>query len=316
MFTRCANCKTVFRVTPQQLQASSGQVRCGRCQEVFDAFASLSAKFPSAVEDDEDDEIVRQPVGRGNFAAALSRTFSSAERASADERSPGTAVVPIVAPEQPPPRSPDIAVGASRILDEAIALDTRERFDDVRPVAPPAVEATLEVAEEIIGAPPQSDVQGRRLRVASIVLGFLAFVQSLWVLASPIANAMPVLRPVMEGVCTLLFCSVTMPRLQDQLFLEASDLQMVTPGRPNEVLLTATFRNRAEVAQQLPHVELTLIAGANQTAARKVFRPEEYLGPQANLRRGIAANQEIQIRLYLNTGKILPSGYRLLIFFT
>lgn len=316
MFTRCANCKTVFRVTPQQLQASSGQVRCGRCQSVFDAFASLSAKFPSAVEDEDEDDVSPQPTGHGDVAAALSRTFSSADRANGDDRGRGTAIAQIARPEPPPPRSPDIAVGASRILDEAIALDERDRIDDVRALPVPPAEVSLDMPEEVIGAPPQSDLLDRRIRIVSVALGVLAFIQSLWVFASPIANAVPGLRPVMEGVCTILFCSVALPRLPDQLFLEASDLQMVTPGRSNEVLLTATFRNRAEVAQQLPQVELTLIAGANQTAARKVFRPEEYLAPQISPNRGIAANQEVQIRLYLNTGKILPSGYRLFIFFT
>lgn len=316
MFTRCANCKTVFRVTPQQLQASSGQVRCGRCESVFDAFASLSAKFPSAVEDDEDDDVAGQPAGLGNVAAALSRSFPSPERANGEERTRAKAVVQIARPEPAPPRSPDIAAGASRILDEAIALDSRDRLEDLRVMAAPAAEAPLDMPAEVIGVPPRSDVLGRRLRIASIALGVIAFIQALWVFATPIANAVPGLRPAMEGVCTVLFCSVALPRLPDQLFLEASDLQMVTPARPNEVLLTATFRNRADVAQQLPQVELTLIAGANQTAARKVFRPEEYLGPQTIANRGIAANQEVQIRLYLNTGKILPSGYRLFIFFT
>ena len=46
MFTRCPHCDTVFRVTPQQLQVSSGQVRCGRCQEVFDAFSTLTSRLP------------------------------------------------------------------------------------------------------------------------------------------------------------------------------------------------------------------------------------------------------------------------------
>ncbi len=47
MYTRCPHCDTVFRVTPQQLQVSSGQVRCGRCQEVFDAFSTLTSRLPS-----------------------------------------------------------------------------------------------------------------------------------------------------------------------------------------------------------------------------------------------------------------------------
>jgi predicted Zn finger-like uncharacterized protein len=46
LYTRCANCDTTFRVTTQQLQASGGQVRCGHCQKIFDAFATLTAQEP------------------------------------------------------------------------------------------------------------------------------------------------------------------------------------------------------------------------------------------------------------------------------
>ena len=46
LYTRCPNCDTTFRVTTQQLQASGGQVRCGHCQTIFDAFATLTAQEP------------------------------------------------------------------------------------------------------------------------------------------------------------------------------------------------------------------------------------------------------------------------------
>src|SRR5882762_8497307 len=46
LYTRCLHCGTTFRVTTQQLQASSGQVRCGQCKQVFDAFATLTAQEP------------------------------------------------------------------------------------------------------------------------------------------------------------------------------------------------------------------------------------------------------------------------------
>lgn len=46
LYTRCSGCDTTFRVTTQQLQASGGQVRCGHCTRVFDAFATLTAQQP------------------------------------------------------------------------------------------------------------------------------------------------------------------------------------------------------------------------------------------------------------------------------
>lgn len=48
LYTCCPKCRTTFRVTTQQLQASVGQVRCGFCSEVFDAFATLTAQEPRA----------------------------------------------------------------------------------------------------------------------------------------------------------------------------------------------------------------------------------------------------------------------------
>ena len=43
MMTRCPACGTAFRVSEQQLGAHEGQVRCGRCDNLFDAIATLSA---------------------------------------------------------------------------------------------------------------------------------------------------------------------------------------------------------------------------------------------------------------------------------
>lgn len=39
--TRCTSCGTIFRVVQDQLKVSEGWVRCGRCQEVFNALEGL-----------------------------------------------------------------------------------------------------------------------------------------------------------------------------------------------------------------------------------------------------------------------------------
>jgi predicted Zn finger-like uncharacterized protein len=41
LITSCPNCGTSFRVTPLHLQAHGGDVRCGRCSHVFNAFSRL-----------------------------------------------------------------------------------------------------------------------------------------------------------------------------------------------------------------------------------------------------------------------------------
>ncbi len=42
MFTQCSNCHTVFQLSAEVLRAAGGQVRCGRCGEIFSALARLA----------------------------------------------------------------------------------------------------------------------------------------------------------------------------------------------------------------------------------------------------------------------------------
>lgn len=69
MFTQCAKCETVFRLSAEVLRAAGGQVRCGRCGEVFNALARLAedaSAFPpgeSPLEMEERaDEILQSTV--------------------------------------------------------------------------------------------------------------------------------------------------------------------------------------------------------------------------------------------------------------
>lgn len=41
MKTCCPSCKTIFRITPEQLKARAGKVRCGQCRTVFNALDAL-----------------------------------------------------------------------------------------------------------------------------------------------------------------------------------------------------------------------------------------------------------------------------------
>ncbi len=63
-YTRCPGCKTVFRVTPQQLAMRAGQVRCGHCKMIFDGNAALVSLAPRPQTNEEraqDDEAALGP---------------------------------------------------------------------------------------------------------------------------------------------------------------------------------------------------------------------------------------------------------------
>ncbi|MDH5553350.1 MAG: zinc-ribbon and DUF3426 domain-containing protein [Nitrosomonas sp.] len=51
LVTLCPECNTTFRVTSEQLEAHSGDVRCGQCQHVFNSFATLITVEESEIRD-------------------------------------------------------------------------------------------------------------------------------------------------------------------------------------------------------------------------------------------------------------------------
>jgi predicted Zn finger-like uncharacterized protein len=69
VYTQCSKCETVFRLSAEVLRAAGGQVRCGKCGEVFNALAHLaedaSAFTPGESSFDLEtraDDILRSPA--------------------------------------------------------------------------------------------------------------------------------------------------------------------------------------------------------------------------------------------------------------
>ena len=87
MYTQCSHCDTVFQLTAETLRAAGGQVRCGRCGEVFNALARLAedagafaAPGESALEmEARADEILHSPPPRRAQEAAPAEDFSAAD---------------------------------------------------------------------------------------------------------------------------------------------------------------------------------------------------------------------------------------------
>ena len=47
MYTQCQHCKAIFEVSMREVTVASGKLRCGECNEVFDAMATLSTTLPT-----------------------------------------------------------------------------------------------------------------------------------------------------------------------------------------------------------------------------------------------------------------------------
>ena len=85
----------------------------------------------------------------------------------------------------------------------------------------------------------------------------------------------------------------------------------IDPTRPNIITLNATVQNHAAYPQALPLFELTFIDAQNRALASRIFRPDMYLEPGANLNGAIAPGNELNVRLRLDATDLSPAGYRL-----
>ena len=267
LYTRCLHCGTTFRVTTQQLQASSGQVRCGQCKQVFDAFATLTAQEPQL-----------SVTERETPSPTLSEVLPAAPpvEKSAQTRLP-------VRPKEKP------AAAASRPDPAASLYEWEFRM----PVAPRRT--------------------GLWVSLSLLLLATLAL-QAAYAYRTELMVLVPQSRKYYERACEWLDCTLALPRLSSFLHIEASDLKAPDPARPREIELMVAVRNRAAVEQAYPAFELTLTNSQEQTIARRVFLPAEYL-QWTDAADGLKAGAELPIRLSLDTGELRAAGYRVYLFY-
>ncbi|MBG7620277.1 DUF3426 domain-containing protein [Herbaspirillum sp. AP02] len=138
--------------------------------------------------------------------------------------------------------------------------------------------------------------------------------QSLYYWRNPLAASVPVLRPMLNGMCVAFHCTVGLPTEIDRLSLESNELQVVPPNQ-NVYGLTVVMRNRGTSAQAWPHIELTLNNDDEKAVVRKVFRPRDYLSDASLIDNGLAADTERQIKLNFELKDALVSGYRIYLFY-
>lgn len=298
MLTTCAECQTTFRVTQEHLGLRRGLVRCGQCGVVFNAYDSLLAELvaPPA-----------EPDGK-----APSRTASPDEVVAPDTR------------ETPDwPETPELAV-----MSESVAAapqpptqhldETPEPAPLVTPTPTP-VAISAETSDSILLSELPTRIKPvRRVRprhfhlklAAAVFLAALLLLQSAIFLRADLAAALPPARPLLRALCQPLNCVVPLPRQLDKTAIAASSLEHDAENKAR-ARLSLLLANRRGQVQTWPHIALTLTDVRDEPVAKRVFSPAEYLGRDAHPKTGMAAGEEREIRLDLDTGTLAATGYAL-----
>lgn len=278
-YTRCPGCKTIFRVSSQQLAMREGQVRCGHCRTVFDGELALVSLAPRLRGPDDEPRLSEAELGPPTVTLRDAQALAPVHEPADDRREP------IVGPADDEGSSPSIdpeLAYASRFS----ASEARQRF-------------------RLPGW-----AYGLLVPLLLIVLG----AQALFHFRDAIAAHWPRAKPALIRLCALADCQLRPLQDISELSIEASDLQ-ADPAHKGLLILSATIRNRATHALGYPYLELTLSSAQDQIVVRRAFAPGEYMSGAADLDSGIAGNAELAVKLFIDASTTSQAGYQVYLFY-
>ncbi|MDP2155384.1 MAG: DUF3426 domain-containing protein, partial [Sulfuricella sp.] len=323
MVTACPACHTRFRVTPEQMDAHGGDVRCGRCAKVFNAHVYLEHELEELQHEGQSRLPFEAPgnskqapftiapsplVGEGVTEELAAPSF---EEAKVEEY----LAQPLQAMDELLPESPEEAASSIPEWDEEALSEPPATAEFLLPepvvpapaepvvVEPAAQDAFVEIEEK----PKRRSFFWLWLIGVLLLLASLG-IQGVYFFRSDLAAHHPEFKPFLQQFCGVLRCTIRLPANPDLLSIETSNLE-ADPQQANLVALSAILRNRAKLAQEYPQLELTLTDTQDRMIARRIFTPGEY-AKGADLKRGMVPNEEVTVKLYLDLGDLKAAGYR------
>ena len=294
LVTLCPSCGTTFRISPGQLQAQNGLVRCGNCQVIFNGFATLITIDESEI------ECLSTPVEK-----AITSEIIDDFRVSEDV---------LHALHHQPETNAATSVLVGHVQDEAEKLT--QSHDYLAGVESASSQTSLEHSASngdfLSGEMRQRSPQHWGWKFGNTALLILLASQLIHAYRADLAILAPQTRPYLEQYCKILDCSVPLPKNIQLLSIASSDIEIRDPEhQPHVATLTAIIRNHASFAQALPDLILFLTDMHNQLLASRIFTATDYLSIEQKKTTAIQPNQEIIIQLHLDNSQLKSTGYRL-----
>lgn len=321
----------MFKVVPDQLRISDGWVRCGQCDEVFDANAHLHASAsesgtrfsrvtvePPPVTTGPQSDSPREAVIQPN--AVESEPDWPAEDPLGDAR-PGEAL----ATSEPSLEAPDAPEAPAHVLDSFVGGDVT---DDVEFAVASEMPQDPDEAQHALDSGVDGGLSfmrgyGERSKWSHPVVRSILVILCLLFAVSLLLQVMvqerdrlvagePAMRPVLDSMCAVLGCKVEPLRQIDAVVIDSSSFTKV---RADVYRLNVTLKNTIAMDVATPALELTLTDMQDQPVIRRVIFTGDYGVQQGVLRGGaeLSASMPISVRMPGSSERV--SGYRLLAFY-
>lgn len=354
LITQCPACATMFRVVPDQLRISEGWVRCGQCDEVFDANAHMQSQdapvVVSAPEVRLPPEATYSPgdisdpldpassinVGYDWGAIAEPQVHLSAEEpiANQGEELHHVGDEPSSTPEdvlnEEPPAEVEPYLEPSHfdlpVMEDSLASQYVPPMEDNWQHAP---ESSVDVSEEDAPASAEEvplsfmprEERTSRLgrifgkRMMAAICCLLALMLGLQLLVAE-RDRVAAIIPSSRSVLVAA-CGVLgcVVSAPRQIESIAIDSSAFTSIKPGIYLLNVTLKNAATLALASPALELTLTDMQDKPLLRRVILAEEFAGKTPVMEAGAELSSSIPVAVRAGTGIENIAGYKLLAFY-
>jgi predicted Zn finger-like uncharacterized protein len=290
----------MFKVVPDQLRVSDGWVRCGQCNEVFDANLNLQAPAEEALVS----------------TSLIPPAPTSADSVAIDEEQDNDPFLAVnthalhFEPEALPDQPVEPRLDAEELVDDVKALQQIPENEEFMAGEGGAEHSFLQPNKT-------SSVWRRRsfrvvLSVSGLLLGVMLVLQVVLHERDRIAASLPDTKVSLDTLCSVAGCTVSPLRHIEAVVIDSSSFTKV---RADVYRLSFSLKNTAHISVATPALELTLTDMLDQPVVRRVFTPKDF-GDQSG---AMEAGSELSISLPLNVklaGSLEKiSGYRLLSFY-
>ena len=320
LITRCPACQTFFKVVPDQLRISEGWVRCGQCNEIFDAslhMLSSTASMSAPSVGHADLALMQNSLpGVADDAGAAAISLDAmeshgslvdvspepAELAAMPQPAEGVLVVPLEQDEVTSgPTDPDELPSLTRKANEEPEPESRSDAGEVS------------FLRERGRAVAKSSLFSRAIFVSlSLLLAVGLAGQIVVHERDRIATLQPGMKPWLQALCDPLNCKISPWRHIEAIVIDSSAFTRI---RDDSYRLTLTLKNTANVPLALPALELTLTSSLDQPVVRRIFVLSQLESASDTMAAGLEWPMTLAMSVNPDNGSERIAGYRLLAFY-
>lgn len=309
MYTQCADCLSIFKVSTELLGSCLGQFRCGHCGSVFSALPTLTEKLPEGriqqlprIDPLELPPVLSvpalRPVDPRDLQGFTAHLDPPTKDASTEARREPTLPAEWIVFQPPLAHAAEPSLSAPK-REERYSTQVKAHYELGKAITAPSKSARaratgLATTDAMPNAPmrrltldfaPKSGSRWPWMAL-SLLLALSLLAQLAWFQRQDLLVD-PELRPWLDAACARLNCQLPLRTEPDELSLLDRDVKP-HPRSKGALMISASLRNDARFTQAFPIVEVTLTDLSRRPVALRRFYPHEYLSDSSAGLSGLA----------------------------